>query len=167
MRACADHQFVGFSWAPLSTFEVVAAACPQKEDPIATDRPDTTNSSRVVPQGSFQSENGITLSQRDAGRVVDGTKSRLRTGVAPCFEILLDLPTYFAAVGGKPKSGLMRQLTFSVLDTRSESMAYFDSQRVPRMYRMDGSTKRVRRGGAHVGFDAATPAPEGAHKTPG
>ena len=54
-----------------------------------------------------------------------------------------------------------------VLDTRSESMVYFDSKKSPRMYRMDGSTKRVRRGGAQVGFDAATPAPEGAHKTPG
>jgi hypothetical protein len=37
---------------------VVAAAaadtCPQPGSEIATDRPDTTNSSLVVPQGSFQ-----------------------------------------------------------------------------------------------------------------
>ena len=113
IRAARIISFSVLVGAPLSTFEVVAAECPQKEDPIATDRPDTTNSSRVVPQGSFQSENGITLSQRDAGRVVDGTESRLRTGVAPCFEILLDLPTYFAAVGGKPNQALPTWLQLS------------------------------------------------------
>jgi len=102
MRAARIISSTVLVGAPLATF---AAECPQKEDPIATDRPDITNSSRVVPQGSFQSENGINLSQRDAGRVVDGTNSRLRVGIAPCLEILLDLPTYFASVGGQPSSG--------------------------------------------------------------
>ncbi|HJY89642.1 MAG TPA: hypothetical protein VJ255_05155, partial [Candidatus Acidoferrum sp.] len=36
-----------------------AEKCPQSDDEIATDRPDVTNSSVVVPFGSFQSENGI------------------------------------------------------------------------------------------------------------
>jgi len=36
-----------------------ADQCPARESPIVTDRPDVTNSSLVVPEGSFQSENGI------------------------------------------------------------------------------------------------------------
>ena len=52
----------------LSAFAASAAAaaeqCPQKDSPIDTDRPDVTNSSVVVPQGSFQGENGVNFSQR-------------------------------------------------------------------------------------------------------
>ena len=35
----------------------------------------------------------------------DGTNSRLRWGIAPCLEVLVDLPTYFAAVRGQLNSG--------------------------------------------------------------
>ena len=82
-----------------------AEQCSQSESPIATDRPDTTNSSLVVPQGSFQNENGINYSRREGGHEFDGTTSRLRWGLAPCFEVLVDLPTYFAAVNGPLNSG--------------------------------------------------------------
>jgi hypothetical protein len=83
---------------------VWADQCPQRESPIATDRPDVTNSSLVVPQGSFQSENGISFSQRTVGdHEFEGTESRLRWGVAPCWEFLVDVPTYFAA--GPSESG--------------------------------------------------------------
>jgi hypothetical protein len=34
-------------------------SCPQPSSEIATDRPDTTNPSLVVPQGRFQQENGV------------------------------------------------------------------------------------------------------------
>jgi hypothetical protein len=47
----------------------------------------------VLPQGSFQNENGINISQRDGGHEFDGTDSRLRWGIAPCLEILVDIPT--------------------------------------------------------------------------
>jgi hypothetical protein len=60
----------------------------------------------VVPQASFQSENGINFSQRDGGHQFDATSSRLRWGIGPCVEILVDLPTYFAAVDGPLNSGL-------------------------------------------------------------
>jgi Putative MetA-pathway of phenol degradation len=79
--------------------------CPKASDEIATDRPDVTNSSIVVPVGSLQSENGINLSARNGARIVDGTNSRLRLGIAPCLEVLVDLPTYFAAVRGPASSG--------------------------------------------------------------
>jgi len=82
-----------------------ADTCPTAKDEIATDRPDVTNSSLVVPTGSLQSENGVNFSTRDSARIVDGTNTRWRLGVAPCLELLLDLPTYFAAVRGPATSG--------------------------------------------------------------
>src|ERR1700752_1922219 len=82
-----------------------AEGCPQPSDPIATDRPDTTNSSIVVPVGSLQNENGVNFSMRDDGRAIDGTNSRWRLGVAPCLELLVDLPTYVAPLQGSASRG--------------------------------------------------------------
>jgi Putative MetA-pathway of phenol degradation len=84
--------------------EARAESCPTAKDEIATDRPDVTNSSVVVPVGSLQSENGVDFSARDGGRTVDGT-SRWRLGIAPCLEVLVDVPTYFASVHGTGSSG--------------------------------------------------------------
>jgi hypothetical protein len=52
----------------LTVADARAESCPQPTDEIATDRPDVTNSSLVVPVGSFQSEDGVNLSSRDGGR---------------------------------------------------------------------------------------------------
>jgi hypothetical protein len=82
-----------------------AQNCPTAKDDIATDRPDVTNSSLVVPAGSLQSENGINISSRDGGRTFDGTNTRWRLGVAPCLELLVDLPTYVANVHAPGNSG--------------------------------------------------------------
>jgi outer membrane putative beta-barrel porin/alpha-amylase len=79
--------------------------CPKPNDEIVTDRPDVTNSSLVVPDGSFQSENGVNSSKRDVVRTIDGTNSRWRFGIAPCLEVLVDLPTYFANVKASGVSG--------------------------------------------------------------
>jgi hypothetical protein len=89
----------------LAVAEARAESCPQPTDEIVTDRPDVTNSSIVVPVGSFQSENGVNLSSKDSGRTIDGTNSRWRLGLAPCFEILVDLPTYFTNVRVPGSSG--------------------------------------------------------------
>jgi hypothetical protein len=82
-----------------------AESCPTTRDEISTDRPDVTNSSLVVPAGSLQIENGVNFSARDGSRVVDGTNTRLRTGIANCLELLVDVPTYFANVRGPEGSG--------------------------------------------------------------
>lgn len=82
-----------------------ADSCPSAKDEIATDRPDVTNSGIVVPVGSLQNENGANFSMRDDSRTIDGTNSRWRLGVAPCLEILVDLPTYFEPVQGPASSG--------------------------------------------------------------
>jgi Putative MetA-pathway of phenol degradation len=86
----------GFAPAPSAAGQ---NECPKASSEIATDRPDVTNSSLVVPEGSFQSENGINVSHRDGASILDGTNTRLRLGIAPCLEVLADLPTYFASLG--------------------------------------------------------------------
>jgi hypothetical protein len=82
-----------------------AEECTQPSEPIATDRPDTTNSSVVVPVGSSQNENGSNVSRRDGGDVFDGTNSRWRLGVAPCLEVLVDVPNYVGTFRGSGSSG--------------------------------------------------------------
>lgn len=105
MRFLSLAALIGLSLSVLGASVASADQCPQRESPIETDRPDVTNSSLVVPQGSFQSENGTNFSQRDGDHEFDGTDSRLRWGIAPCLEILVDIPTYFAAGGGSLNSG--------------------------------------------------------------
>jgi hypothetical protein len=82
-----------------------AGECPSPSSEIATDRPDVTNSSQVVPVGSLQGENGINSTGNGSDRTIDGTNSRLRLGVAPCFEILVDLPNYVGRLQGSPDGG--------------------------------------------------------------
>ena len=89
----------------LATSAAAAEGCTQPSAPIATDRPDTTNSSVVVPVGSLQNENGINVSRRDGADIFDGTNSRWRLGIAPCFEVLIDLPNYVGTFRGAGVSG--------------------------------------------------------------
>ena len=79
---------------------MAADDCPGSSSEIATDRPDVTNSSLVVPTGSLQSENGVDLISRSGTQVLNGTNSRLRLGLSRCFEVLVDLPSYSAGVRG-------------------------------------------------------------------
>jgi Putative MetA-pathway of phenol degradation len=89
----------------LSVAEARADGCPTTKDEIATDRPDVTNSSVVVPTGSFQSENGVNFNARNGNQSIDGTNTRWRLGVAPCLELLIDLPTYTWNIHGQSNSG--------------------------------------------------------------
>jgi Putative MetA-pathway of phenol degradation len=81
------------------------AECQTSADSINTDRPGFTNSSRVVPYGSFQAENGIDWTSQHGSNVVDGTETRLRLGVAQCTELLADVPEYFYSLNGNQSSG--------------------------------------------------------------
>ena len=71
---------LGFLALPAAVIEAAADSCPQPGSEIATDRPDTTNSSLVVPQGSLQQENGVNISGRDGGQVLD-VAARLRAAI--------------------------------------------------------------------------------------
>jgi hypothetical protein len=93
------------SYAVLGTVGAQAEGCPTAKDDIVTDRPDVTNSSLVVPFGSLQSENGVNFSAGNGGQIIDGTNTRWRLGIAPCLELLVDLPTYSTAVQGSRSSG--------------------------------------------------------------
>jgi Putative MetA-pathway of phenol degradation len=93
------------AFAILAASEARADACPTAKDGITTDRPDVTNSSLVVPTGSLQNENGINFTSRDGGQILDGTNTRWRLGVAPCLELLVDLPSYSTNPGGPGSSG--------------------------------------------------------------
>jgi hypothetical protein len=91
------------AWA--CTPAAAADGCTQPSTPIQTDRPDVTNSSIVVPVGSLQSENGVNVSRREGAGILDGTNSRLRLGLAPCFEMLVDLPNEVRTFRGTGNSG--------------------------------------------------------------
>src|SRR5258708_14802936 len=93
------------AFASLAAVEARADACPTAKDEIATDPPDVTNSSIVVPVGSLQSENRGNVSARDGGRTIDGSNTRWRRGISPCPELLVDVPTYFANIRAPGSSG--------------------------------------------------------------
>jgi hypothetical protein len=77
MMAMRSWTLVATIASLLPASAAVADGCPKSSDDIATDRPDITNSSIVVPVGSLQNENGINLSAHDGDRILDGTNSRL------------------------------------------------------------------------------------------
>ena len=89
----------------LAAADARAEGCPTAKDDIATDRPSVANSSLVVPTGSFLSENGVDFSAADGSRMIDGTNTRWRLGIAPCLEVLVDLPSYSATIAGPASSG--------------------------------------------------------------
>ena len=84
---------------------LAAGDCPTGADEIDTDRSDVTNSSRVVPDGSLQVENGVDWTVRQSSNVVSGSETRLRFGVAQCTEVLADVPTYVYSLNGRASSG--------------------------------------------------------------
>jgi opacity protein-like surface antigen len=99
-------RFIALAAASLAGIgSAVAAECTQPDSPIETDRPDVTNSSIVVPVGSVQNENGIDTSRDHGANILNGTNSRWRLGIAPCLEVLVDLPTYVTTFRGTGPSG--------------------------------------------------------------
>src|SRR3974390_1572628 len=99
--------FRAAAFAALSghTPAIAADECTQASAPIATDRPDITNSSVVVPVGSLQNESGGNGGRRAGPNVFDGSNSRWRLGIAPCLEVLIDLPNYVGTFHGAGPSG--------------------------------------------------------------
>ena len=75
-----------------------AQGCGSNADaPIATDRPQITNSSIVVPCGSLQLENGFEVSGNVSNAGIDLPETSLRYGILRKTEVRLALPNYFAA----------------------------------------------------------------------
>jgi hypothetical protein len=84
---------------------IADADCPTSTDAINTDRPGVTNSSVVVPYGSFQAENGIDWSVNGGSNLLSGSSTRLRLGIADCTEFLIDVPNYVGSINGSQPSG--------------------------------------------------------------
>jgi hypothetical protein len=75
--------------------------------PISTDRPAVTNSSVVVPVGSFQAENGFLETRSQGQSVIDGPETLVRVGVLTRTELRFTVPDYYFNLGnnGGPGSG--------------------------------------------------------------
>ncbi|HVO99167.1 MAG TPA: transporter [Bryobacteraceae bacterium] len=65
---------------------------PAGDDAISTDRPAVANASTVVPQGSFQIENGFLLSKAHS---FDLPETNLRFGLTATTELRLSVPDYY------------------------------------------------------------------------
>jgi hypothetical protein len=104
MRAFA-LTLVGISGARAEGVAADVGDCSNGQSDIATDRPDVTNSSLVVPRGSVQVENGINWTTRQSETTIDGSNTRVRFGVAQCTEVLFDLPNYFRPLRGSASAG--------------------------------------------------------------
>jgi hypothetical protein len=63
--------------------------------PIVTDRPAVTNSSVVVPVGSFQAENGILETNNQGQSIFDGPETLVRFGIAARTELRFTAPDYY------------------------------------------------------------------------
>ena len=89
---------VGLFFATATSGLSLAQGCGSNADaPIATDRPQITNSSVVVPCGSLQLENGFQVSGSVSNSGIDVPETSLRYGILRKTEVRLGLPNYFAA----------------------------------------------------------------------
>jgi len=75
--------------------------------PIATDRPAVTNSSVVVPAGSFQAEDGFLETGSQGQSVLDGPESLVRFGITPRTELRFTVPDYFYNLKHRPRLGIL------------------------------------------------------------
>ena len=62
---------------------------------INTDRPAVTESSVVVPRGSFQVENGFLVTSDQGQNTLDGPETEMRFGVTSSTEFRLTTPDYY------------------------------------------------------------------------
>lgn len=84
----------GFTVGVLS-LEARAQTCGvNAQSPIATDRPQVTNSSVVVPCGSLQFENGFQVTGTGGQRSLDFPETSVRFGIAAKTELRVSAPNY-------------------------------------------------------------------------
>lgn len=78
------------------------------DEPLVTDRPDFTESALAVPVGRLQVEAGFTFSTDDDtdSDLWTVPEALLRLGLAPDFELRLELPSYAALRNGVDEEGL-------------------------------------------------------------
>jgi Putative MetA-pathway of phenol degradation len=96
-----------FGGLSLILFPVRAQTTLGSDIVIVTDRPSVTNSSLVVPQGGFQAENGLLVTNSSGDYVLDIPETNLRYGLLQKTEIRFLVPDYFQNLssGTKGASG--------------------------------------------------------------
>jgi Putative MetA-pathway of phenol degradation len=102
-------------------------AATDTEVTLSTDRPAVTESSIVVPQGSFQAENGLLVTDTQGRDVLDLPENDLRYGLLEKTELRLTTPDYFhdlpagsgtisgSAIGVKQQLGPLAGFDLSVV----------------------------------------------------
>jgi hypothetical protein len=95
--------------AALATLGATALAQslpPTADSGIVTDRPDVTESSIVVPNGSLQLENGMTWTSNHGVNTFDFPETLIRLGVSTQRELRIVVPNYLSGLSGRePTSG--------------------------------------------------------------
>ncbi len=77
------------------TFPLLCQTQPPVDEPISTDRPAIANSSVVVPKGSFQAENGLTIANGQGQLTFDAPETSMRFGIAGHTELRFSAPDYY------------------------------------------------------------------------
>jgi hypothetical protein len=83
-----------------------AQTAPAADSTISTDRPSVANSSVVVPEGGFQFENGLLVTNTADNYVLDFPETSLRYGLLSKTELRFLVPNYFQGLSsGAAPSG--------------------------------------------------------------
>jgi hypothetical protein len=80
--------------ATLATVAYGQRQPPPAEQEIVTDRPDTTESSIVVPKGSLQFENGLTWTNDHGQQTLDFSETLMRLGISDRTELRIVVPNF-------------------------------------------------------------------------
>jgi hypothetical protein len=106
MRKPHDRVALGVAAVALALIGPARAGEPEPE-PIATDRPDFTETAIVVPRGRLQLETGFTYENGSSGhRSFNLPEALLRWGIAEKTELRFVLPDYIRAWNGDKTSGI-------------------------------------------------------------
>jgi|SRR5271169_2785472 len=101
-------------------------ASPNTWGPIVTDRPAFTNSSVVVPSGSFQAENGSLVTNNQGQSIADGSETLVRFGVATRTELRFTVPDYYYNLNGSGRSSGFGDLAVGVKEQLGPRPGGFD-----------------------------------------
>lgn len=93
---------------------------------IVTDRPDVTESSIVIPSGSFQLENGFTWKRDQGDTSLDFTETLMRLGVSERTEFRLVVPNYVAGISGSPGTSGFSDIAVGVKQQLGPLRGQFD-----------------------------------------
>jgi hypothetical protein len=94
--------------------------------PIATDRPAFTNSSVVVPAGSFQAENGFLETYSQGQNVADSPETLVRFGVSARTELRFSVPDYYYNLNGSGRNSGFGDLAVGVKEQLGPTPGGFD-----------------------------------------